>query len=86
MKKLVITLIDDSIVPGGKHEIDIDMYASLKQIPIGAPANDRNYVGLALDLAAAGFNLDPGNKDHPLIIPPSQIKKVEIIVTHGNND
>lgn len=76
-----ITMIDDSIVPGGVHEIDIEMLATLKQIPIGAPANDRNYIDFALTIASGGFNLDPGNKDKPLIIAPSQIKKVEIIIT-----
>lgn len=82
MKKLRIHLVDDTIVPGGVHEMDIEMLAKIKQIPIGAPANDRNYVAFALDLAAGGFNLDPSNKDNPVIIPPSQIKKVEVIVNN----
>lgn len=80
MKKIKITLVDDSIVPGGVHEMDIEMLATIKQVPIGAPANNRNYVGFALDLVAGGFNLDPSDKDNPVIIAPSQIKKVEIIV------
>lgn len=69
-KYLQITLID-----GQKVERDIPAILS---VPLGAPANDKAYLLLCVQIVQQGFcqNADAKN---PVWIAPSQIKYVQVV-------
>lgn len=83
MKKAKITLVDDSIVPGGVYVVDIPLLpytnerGQIATVPIGTPVNDRRYLMYGLEYGQ-GFVYKKG-ENHVIIVPPSQIKKVELI-------
>ena len=69
MKKyFLITLLD-----GSECERDVP---TIREIPVGTPANAIMYQRMAMQLATEGFCIDG---PRPKWIAPSQIKHVEIV-------
>lgn len=72
-KSLIITQVDGTVIS--------EDLTHKRGLPLGAPANDVSYVNMALEIARVGWIAKETNKDHVVVVAPSQIKKVEIKFT-----
>lgn len=74
-KTLIITFVDGS-------KIEKDLMKEAAQFPVGTQANSMAYANLCEYIGSHGW-IEEGNEKYLKVIPPSQIKSVEVVFGEG---